>query len=278
MAISVATTVVIPNLLAQLKITVTANEAVTILSWDQTTGAVTSAYLPSNLVALFQDRLARYVTPFVAPADLAAQVDALASVVELSELTGTVAQQSTLLGAVLSLEIIALTNNQPAYVYVGIPHSIISPIVPTLNGGGGGGSVIQAASSRLTVDLAVASPFPAYATFPLSAALTTRGGTNLVIDFACAAAHTGGFAGNVAINFRFLINGVLIPIGGGTFNNMVVSTIRPIVYSYRAAISAGLKTVTCEWSGFSLGANTMIISPVTSPNFYFAQLIIREEV
>jgi hypothetical protein len=234
--------------------------------------------LPAGLVALFQSRLAQYVTPFVAPADLAAQVDALASVVELSELTGTVAQQSTLAGVVLSLEIIALTNGQPAYVYVGIPHSIISPIVPTLNGGGGGGSgVIQSASSRLVADLAVNSPAPAYATFPLSAALTTRGGTNLLIDFSAAVAHSGAFAGNVAINFRFLINAVLIPIGAGTFNNAVVSTIRPYVYSYRAPVAAGLQTVTCQWSGYGLGANLMIISPVTSPSFYYAQLIIREE-
>jgi hypothetical protein len=123
----------------------------------------------------------------------------------------------------------------------------------------------------------VASPSPAYAVFPLSAALTTRGGTNLLIDFSAAAAHTGGFAGNVAINFRFLINSVLIPIGAGTFNNAVVNTIRPYVYSYRAAIGAGLQTITVEWSGFSLGANLMIISPVTSPNFYYAQLIVREE-
>ena len=119
---------------------------------------------------------------------------------------------------------------------------------------------------------------PIYGTL-LTASLTTvtAPGSFLFVVFTAAPRHIGPFIGIVAINFRFRLNGTLVAPGGGTTINMVRNRIGSVAYTLRLPITPGVQLVAVEWAGFGLGANTLVIDPVTLPDLVHAQLTIQEQ-
>lgn len=138
--------------------------------------------------------------------------------------------------------------------------------------------ILSTSATRLTVDAMTTAVPPVYAVL-LSGALTTiSAASQLEIRFTAGVRHIGAFLGNVAPNFRFRLNGVLIAPGGGITTNETRSQIRPVAYSVRVAVAAGVQAVDVEWAGFALGVNTLIIDVATMPDLSHAQLVLSEVV
>lgn len=146
--------------------------------------------------------------------------------------------------------------------------------VPILSSGGG---VLQTVSTNLAADITTTATPPIYTTFLTAPLLTTTApASRLRIDFHAIWRHTGPFAGNVAVNYRFRLNGVLLPPSRGATDNSTRNQFKPIAFNRVLPIAAGPQVVLVEWSGFALGANTLTVSPGTLPDLSGAQLIVQE--
>ena len=89
--------------------------------------------------------------------------------------------------------------------------------------------------------------------------------------------HTGPFLGNVAVNFRFRLNGGLLT--GGTTDNRVQGQIGCVARNRRVAVAAGIQTLVVEVAGFGLPLGNLIrIDPVTLPDLNHSALKMAEEL
>lgn len=138
-------------------------------------------------------------------------------------------------------------------------------------------NVLQTVSSSIDSNVSTTATAPTYATL-MSASITTQQDNSFVaIFFSAAPFHTGPFTGNVAMNFRFKIDGSFFrPNGRGTTVNTIRNRIMPLSYVARTPVTGGLHTVSVEWGKFSGGSNAMEIRASTLPDLFHGQLIVQE--
>ena len=98
-----------------------------------------------------------------------------------------------------------------------------------------------------------------------------------MIRFYAALFHTGSFGANVAANFRFRRNGVLIPPSRGTTQNQITARIMCLSFERRiTGVAAGLQTIDCEWTRFGGGGLTVLaISAAALPDLFGAGMTVE---
>ena len=143
-------------------------------------------------------------------------------------------------------------------------------------GGGGGGTVVQVVSANQSADISTTSVPPIYATLLTAPAVVLAAAGRLRIFFYASWSHNRvGF--NVAANFRFLDNAVLLPASRGTTGNELASRIVSSSFCRVISVVAGVHVVRVDWAGFGLAAGAVIqIRPASLPDLEGAQLIVEE--
>lgn len=150
------------------------------------------------------------------------------------------------------------------------------PYIPILTSGGAAG-VLQTVSTNVAADISTTAIPPVYTTMITAPLLTTTlAASRLRIDFFASWNHTGAFAGNVAANFRFRLNGVLLPATRGTTGNELRSRIVSTTYMRVLPITVGPQTILVEWAGFGLAGNALNVAAALLPDLFGAQLIVQE--
>lgn len=149
--------------------------------------------------------------------------------------------------------------------------------IPILTSGGAAG-VLQTVSVNLAVGVTTTATPPVYTTLLTTPLLTTTlPASRLRIDFYCSWNHSGAFAGNVAANFRFRLNGSLLAPSRGTTGNQIRGRIDCVSFCRVLPVVAGPHTVLAEWSGFALGVNQLNCLPVgIFADLFGAQIIVQE--
>ena len=88
--------------------------------------------------------------------------------------------------------------------------------------------------------------------------------------------HVGpAVATNAAVNFRFLVDGVLQI--GGTTDNKLTGRIGSVALTDRVAVAAGLHTIDVEVSKFGTPLNSIIIDVVALPDLNNCRLSMAEQ-
>lgn len=148
--------------------------------------------------------------------------------------------------------------------------------IPILTSGGAAG-VLQTVSANVSTNITTTAIPPVYTTMITAPLLTTTlPASRLRIDFFASWNHSGAFAGNVAANFRFRLNGVLLPATRGTTGNELRSRIVSTTFMRVLPVIAGPQTILVEWAGFALGGNTLNVAAALFPDLFGAQLIVQE--
>ena len=147
--------------------------------------------------------------------------------------------------------------------------------IPILTSGGAAG-VLQTVSVNASTDLTTTAIPPVYTPLFSVPITTTLAASRLRIDFFASWNHGGAFAGNVAANFRFLRNAVLLPATRGTTGNELRGRIVSSTFMRVLPVVAGLHTILVEWAGFALAGNSLNIFAATAPDLFGAQLIVQE--
>ena len=148
-------------------------------------------------------------------------------------------------------------------------------LVPNLGGEGG---LASSADLDLLVDAATTLTPPLYATLMTLPHRTIEPASRLRVNFSATTMSTGVGGINSAINFRFLLNGVLLSVagGGGTTMNAVTNQIQAVSFGAARAVTAGIQTLVVEWAKFGPGTQTAIINAATLPDLFHASLHLRE--
>lgn len=131
-------------------------------------------------------------------------------------------------------------------------------------------------SVALAVDFSsVVAQAPVYVTLLTLAITTLLPASFINIAFASNWRHLGGFAGNVAVNFRFVLDTVLL--AGGTTDNRVRGQIGCVARVGRTAVTAGPHTMVVEVSKFGGVGNALTIDPVALPDLVHCALALQEQ-
>ena len=124
---------------------------------------------------------------------------------------------------------------------------------------------------------AIVTP-PVYAVLHTLGIVTVAPASFLFILLTSTWRHLGAFAGNAAVNFRFLVNGIPVAGFGGVTDNNVRSQIGNVSRNGRIAVVAGLQTVVVEISKFGAVGNSVNILPVTNPDLDHSALLLQEQL
>ena len=136
--------------------------------------------------------------------------------------------------------------------------------------------IARPSSFELAVDFTTMVTAPVFATLTILPITTLRATSFLKFTYTGNWIHTGPFAGNVAFNVRFLLDGVLLQ--GGATDNKVRSQIGGVARTGRRPVVAGPHSITVEVTKFGGVGNTLAIRPGTLPDLMHAALIIKEQI
>ena len=139
-----------------------------------------------------------------------------------------------------------------------------------------GGRLLQVDSDTLIVSTSTTAIVPVYTVFPLSVSLTTTRPSSLIQIHAYVAwTHDAGGVTQRTANFRFRLNGVLIPTSRATSGDTQSSQVMTNSFSRLLAVTAGVQAVTFEWAK-QAGTGTLLGSAAGSPDEFGANLKIVE--
>ena len=145
------------------------------------------------------------------------------------------------------------------------------PYVPV----GSGASVASPVSIEQLVNFSTPVVSPIYATLFTLPITTLLPASFVWFCFTASWSHNGPFAGNVAANFRFRLNGGVLV--GGCTDNMTRAQIGTVARNGRAPVVAGVQTLVCECTHFAGPLNTLDISVATNPDLWHAALTMEEQ-
>ena len=108
--------------------------------------------------------------------------------------------------------------------------------------------------------------------------VTTQAASFVWWCFTATWLHTGPFPGNVAVNFVFRLNGVLLQ--GGVTDNRDRSRIGPVARNGRRAVTLATnpQVLEVEVTHFAGPFNTVQITPLALPNLQHAALLMEEQL
>lgn len=140
-----------------------------------------------------------------------------------------------------------------------------------------GRRLLQSDAATLSVSTSTTATAPVYSVFPLSVSLTTTLASSLVHIYAYIAWSVTGVASTTA-NFRFLLNGVLIPTSRATSEFSNSSQIATVSYSRLLTVAAGVQIVTFEWANQAGGGTLSCTAggPSIFPDVFGANLKVEE--
>lgn len=117
-------------------LTNTAAGNITLATWTQSTDVVASgtvtngtAILPATFLAELQRRVTNVITPNVASGDLTLVDQALTALLNVADLTGTVALRGSISAGVVSAVLENFVANQAAYISISLPPDPGNPFV-----------------------------------------------------------------------------------------------------------------------------------------------------
>jgi len=135
-------------------------------------------------------------------------------------------------------------------------------------------SALNTEGINRTTDFVTGVTSPTYATL-LSLTLTSvLPSSVLFFVFSCSWRHLGAFAGNIAFNCRFRLNGGLLV--GGCTDNKVRTQIGTVARTDYVPITAGDQVLDVEVTKFGPAGNTINVSPGTLPDLQHAALFMQE--
>ncbi len=127
---------------------------------------------------------------------------------------------------------------------------------------------------ELTTDFAETISAPTYVTVLTISIASVLPTSFVFFSFTSTWRHTGGFAGNAAVNFRFRLNGTLVL--GGTTDNKVRGQIGCVARTGRPSISQGTQVLAVEVTKFGAAGNTILISVASLPDLNHCALFMQE--
>jgi hypothetical protein len=148
------------------------------------------------------------------------------------------------------------------------------PYLPV--GGGGGGLADPVSISQVAPFNAVVTS-PAYVTLFTLPITTNLAASQLYYLLTASWNHSGAFAGNLAANFRFRLNGSLLP--GGATDNRTRGPIGTVARQGRVAVTSATnpQTLDVEVTLIGAAANSFNIDPTVGGTLYHADLLIEEQ-
>lgn len=148
---------------------------------------------------------------------------------------------------------------------------------PYLPIGSGGGGLADPVSIEQIADFNAAVTSPAYVTLFTLPITTNLAASQLWYLLTASWNHSGGFAGNLAANFRFRLNGNLLP--GGATDNRTRGQIGTVAKQGRVAVTPATnpQTLDVEVTLVGAAANSFNIVPSFGATLFHADLLIEEQ-
>jgi hypothetical protein len=130
----------------------------------------------------------------------------------------------------------------------------------------------------MSIDFSTAVLMPAYVTVTTLVLTTLQPSSQLYFLWTSNWFHTGLTAGNIAVNFRFRLNGAILP--GGCTDNMVRSQIGGVARNDTIQVTAGVQSLVVEVTRFggTPAGDLIEIRAALLPDLFHASLKMEEQL